>query len=120
MTRLRSIPSPLAKNNGDKPVNDRRQQYEELSETLAQICEIEFGDGSEGADIGDLKERPLSNGLLDHMFQLMVHADFLDPKTIRKFYVELRLWGDSLAASRRPEGRRARKLGRTRSNRGAR
>jgi hypothetical protein len=32
------------------------------------------------------------------MHQLVDHADFLDPRTIRMFYVKLRLWGDMLEA----------------------
>src|SRR5215204_2964645 len=81
-------------------LDERSERYGRQAEALAAILELEYGDSHEGADIGELSDRPLSRGVLRHLRQLFAHADFLDPRTVRRFYVELRMWGDYMAAER--------------------
>ena len=76
----------------------RSERYGRQADALVAILELEYGDSHEGADIGELRDRPLSRGVLRHLRQLFEHADFLDPRTLRRFYVELRMWGDYMAA----------------------
>jgi hypothetical protein len=77
---------------------DNREQYERQAEALITLLDLEYGAHEEGADIREHRKRPLCKGIRRHMRQLLDHADFLDPRTIRMFYVKLRLWGDVLAA----------------------
>jgi hypothetical protein len=77
---------------------DNREQYERQAEALITLLDLEYGAHQEGADIAERRKRPLCKGIRRHMRQLLDHADFLDPRTIRMFYVKLRLWGDMLAA----------------------
>jgi hypothetical protein len=77
---------------------DNREQYERQAEALITLLDFEYGVHEEGADIRERRKRPLCKGIRRHMHQLLDHADFLDPRTIRMFYVKLRLWGDVLAA----------------------
>jgi hypothetical protein len=81
-------------------LDERSERYGRQAEALAAILELEYGDSHEGADIGELCGRPLSRGVLRYLRQLFEHADFLDPRTVRRFYVELRMWGDYMAAAR--------------------
>ena len=81
-------------------LDERAARYGRQADALITILELEYGDSHEGADIGDLRKRPLSRGVLRHLRQLFEHADFLDPRTVRRFYVELRTWGDYMAAER--------------------
>jgi hypothetical protein len=77
---------------------DNREQYERQAEALITLLDLEYGVHEEGADIAERRKRPLCKGIRRHMHQLLDYADFLDPRTIRMFYVKLRLWGDVLAA----------------------
>jgi predicted transcriptional regulator len=77
---------------------DNREQYERQAEALITLLDFEYGAHDEGADIRERRKRPLCKGIRKHMRQLLDHADFLDPRTIRMFYVKLRLWGDVLEA----------------------
>jgi predicted transcriptional regulator len=77
---------------------DNREQYERQAEALITLLDFEYGAHEEGADIAERRKRPLCKGIRRHMRQLLDHADFLDPRTIRMFYVKLRLWGDVLEA----------------------
>jgi hypothetical protein len=79
-------------------LDERAERYEHQADALVTLLELEYGEHIEGADIGDLRKRPLSRGVHKHMRQLFEHADFRDPSTVRRFYVELRMWGDMLAA----------------------
>jgi hypothetical protein len=86
-------------------LDERSKRYGREAQALITLLELEYGDHSEGADIGDLRKRPLSGGIHKHLRQLFEHADFLDPRTVRRFYVELRMWGDMLAAEKGEEPR---------------
>ena len=86
-------------------LDERSERYGREARALITLLELEYGDHSEGADIGDLRKRPLSGGVHEHLRQLFEHADFLDPRTVRRFYVELRMWGDMLAAEKGEEPR---------------
>jgi hypothetical protein len=77
---------------------DNREQYEQQAEALITLLDFEYGSHDEGADIRERRKRPLCKGIRRHMRQLLDYADFLDPRTIRMFYVKLRLWGDMLEA----------------------
>jgi hypothetical protein len=77
---------------------DNREQYERQAEALITLLDLEYGAHEEGADIRERRKRPLCKGIRRHMRQLLDYADFLDPRTIRMFYVKLRLWGDVLEA----------------------
>jgi hypothetical protein len=77
---------------------DNREQYERQAEAMITLLDLEYGAHEEGADIAERRKRPLCKGIRRHMRQLLDHADFLDPRTIRMFYVKLRLWGDMLEA----------------------
>src|SRR5215207_2099946 len=86
-------------------LDERSERYGRQAEALITTLEPEYGDSHEGADIGELCDRPLSRGVLRHLRQIFEHADFLDPRTVRRFYVELRMWGDMLAAEKGEEPR---------------
>lgn len=95
---IHSISSSPRQSQPTEPEEDRRAQYERVAEALSTLCEVEFGPNLEGADIADLKERPMMKGIERHMQEIFRRADFSDPRTIRRFYVELRMWGDRLTA----------------------
>jgi hypothetical protein len=86
--------------NEASPLDDatrRRAAYTRLADglialmdvraMLVQGCEIDNG----------LEHQPrIEAALLEHMDALMTHADFFNPRTIAKFYVELRMHADEL------------------------
>jgi len=79
----------------------RRADYEQPAEALIHISLLE----TEQSDYGpDVKESPLDEGddgaiikgVQGHLRALWGAIDWYDPRTLRKFYAELRLWNDQL------------------------
>ncbi len=93
-------PQDAAPHNEASPLDDatrRRAAYTRLADgfiammnvraMLVEGCEIENG----------LEQRvTLDDALLAHFDALVIHADFFNPRTIAKFYVDLRMHGDEL------------------------
>lgn len=57
----------------------------------------------EGPDV-TVNDAHLVKALNEHLHALHLHVDWYDPRTLRKFYVEMRLWGDQLDAELRAAG----------------
>ena len=105
----------------------RRADYEQPAEALIHISLLE----TEQSDYGpDVKESPLDEGddgaiikgVQGHLRALWGAIDWYDPRTLRKFYAELRLWNDELEREleKGPAGGRLKRLGARRRRAAAR
>ncbi len=82
-------------------VEARRADYERLAEAFVHMVTLEMervGAGLldiEGPDV-NVNNAHLVKALHEHLYALHIHVDWFDPRTLRKFYVEMRLWGDQM------------------------
>ncbi len=95
-----SEPQPLIQYAPE--IEARRKDYEALAEAFVTMADLETERAYPALDLPHVvythEERVISKAVMQHFQSLMSHADFFDPRTIRKFYVEMRLWGDHLHA----------------------
>jgi hypothetical protein len=82
-------------------IEERRADYEKLAESFAVMWELETNRLGSCCDLGKLEfhldgddEHPLINGLHQHLQDLYRRIDFSELRTLRKFYTEMRLFGD--------------------------
>jgi hypothetical protein len=77
----------------------RRADYEQLAEALIHIAAMETGRVGYAADLGDSpfedgNDGAIIKGVAGHLRALWSAIDWYSPRTLRKFYAELRLWND--------------------------
>jgi hypothetical protein len=88
------------------PVEERRAQYEVLAECLITMTRLETQTvGGSPLQVADeMDERPDKPGfveaILAHVTALTTNLDWYDARTIRKFYVAMRLHDDELRTER--------------------
>jgi hypothetical protein len=75
----------------------RRAAYTRLADGLIALMDVRamLVQGCE-IDTGTEQRVTLDDALLSHFDALMMQADFFNPRTIAKFYVELRMHADEL------------------------
>ena len=83
-------------------VEARRADYEKLVECIIHMAELEACRQPSLLDIEgpdtEINKPHLANAINHHLYALHMHIDWYDPATIRRFYVEMRLWGDQRIA----------------------
>ena len=93
----------------DPEIEARRADYERLAEALAFMTEMsgnrrwyDLDIEIKGIDTGDERNGlQLIGAIHDHLLALWDHLDWHDARTMRRFYVELRLHADQGAIERR-------------------
>ena len=86
----------------DPEVEARRADYEKLVESLIHMINLESRRQPslldiEGPDM-EVNKPHLVHAISRHLYALHMHIDWHDPETMRRFYVEMRLWGDQRIA----------------------
>jgi len=125
--RAKSKPAADEPTEYSPEIEARRADYEGLAEALIHITRLE----TERLDYGpDVEDSPLEGGddgaimkgVEAHLRALWRSIDWYDPRTLRKFYAELRLWNDELEREleKGPAGGRLKRLGARRRRAGAR
>ena len=86
-------------------IEARRADYEGLAEALIHITQLETSRRGYSADVKDSPNEggddgAIIKGVLGHLRAMWAAIDWYDPRTLRKFYAELRLWNDELDRER--------------------
>lgn len=108
-TTAATTPAARAQSTYSPKVEARRDGYERLAEAFVHMAVLATERAGsdrldiEGPDV-DVNDVHLSKALGAHLYALHNHLDWFDPRTLRKFYVEMRLWGDQLDAEGRAAG----------------
>ena len=86
-------------------IEARRADYEKLTEGFIHMFVLEMQRAPSLLDIegpdGGVNGPHLIKAINDHLYALHMHVDWYNPDTLRKFYVEMRLWGDMLEEQRK-------------------
>jgi hypothetical protein len=103
----------MNENRFSPEVEKRREDYERQAEAIAVMIEHEQQRAAGGLlDIsqdaldarGEECEPYIGNAISKHLFALFYSLDNLyDPRTVRRFYAELRLWADELELQRKEQ-----------------
>lgn len=98
--RAKSKPAATAAEYSPE-IEARRADYGQLAEALIHITQLEterlgYGPDVKDSPMEDGDDRAIIKGVQGHLRALWAAIDWYDPRTLRKFYAELRLWDDQL------------------------
>ena len=83
----------------DPEIDARRADYEKLAASLAQMAELEHDHFPELLDLDGYDEgsqNHLINAIDGHLYALWQNLDWHSPRTLGRFYAEMRLYVDQL------------------------
>jgi len=100
-----TLPAALHRAFGVAPlyapgIEARRAEYEKLAEAFIQMVHLESDFAPAALDIDgpdvNINARHLSDALRSHLYALHESLDWWNAATLRRFYVEHRLWADQM------------------------
>lgn len=79
-------------------IEARRADYQQLAEAFITMTMLESERAPSLLDLdgpdANINDTHLSKALHHHLYALLLHMNWWDARTMRKFYAEARLWGD--------------------------